>query len=108
MALHHLLHSDEKRIAKRIVVNQINGEGSKINWYSEVNYWLVKLDLKTEEERIMETLKSEWKKVVKEKVEMAVREEVKEKLTMKKLRFSKDTERKEYLKECVGWKRLRK
>ena len=34
------------------------GEGSKINWYSEVNYWLVKLDLKTEEERIMETLKS--------------------------------------------------
>ena len=100
MALHHLLHSDEKRIAKRIVVNQINGEGSKINWYSEVNYWLVKLDLKTEEERIMETLKSEWKRVVKEKVEMAVREEVKEKLTMKKLRFSKDTERKEYLKEC--------
>jgi hypothetical protein len=100
MNLHNLLHSDEKRIAKRIIVNQMNGEGSKINWYSEVHHWIIKLNMVSEEERIMEMLKSEWKKVVKEKIEIAVREEVEGKLNMTKLRFIKDAQQKEYLKEC--------
>ena len=99
MHLHNLLHSDDRRVAKRIIVNQSNGEGSKINWYTEVNHWLVKLDLKSEEEAIMETSKSAWKKVVKEKVEQAAREEVEGKFHMTKLRHCGNAMRKDYVKE---------
>ena len=51
MYLHHLLHSDERKITRRIVVNQMHG-GSKKNWYCEVKYWLDKLDLEMEEREI--------------------------------------------------------
>ena len=65
MNLHNVLHSEENRVARRMIVNQRNG-GNKISWYSKVNEWLVKLDLKNEEKDIMRTLKSEWKRIAKE------------------------------------------
>ena len=100
MYLHLLLNSDEKRIARRIILNQKHGEDSKKNWYNEVNYWIEELELKLEESEITTMLKSEWKKVVKERISKKVREEVTEKLKTTKLRFIEDTERKDYVKEC--------
>ena len=100
MYLHLLLNSDEKRIARRIILNQKHGEDSKKNWYNEVNYWIEELGLKLEESEITTMLKSEWKKVVKERISKKVREEVTEKLKTTKLRFIEDTERKDYVREC--------
>ena len=100
MYLHLLLNSEENRIARKIIVNQKNGEELKKNWYNEINYWLQKLELKEEESKITTMLKSEWKKVVKERIFEAVKEEVTEKLQTTKLRFVEDIGKKEYVREC--------
>ena len=46
MNFHHLMHSDGKRITRRIVVNQMDGKGKGKSWYNHgVKEWLVKLEM---------------------------------------------------------------
>ena len=105
MFFHHLMHSDERRVARRIVRNQMNKEGEGgTNWYSSVKEWLDKLELENEVEELMEITKSSWKKVVKEKLGQVVEEEIMQKCEeMTKLRFisiSSGHKTQEYVKTC--------
>ena len=68
MFFHHLIHSEERRVAKKVVRNQMDGKGKGKTWYDGVEEWLQKLDLEKEEERIIKYRKSEWKKKVKEQL----------------------------------------
>jgi hypothetical protein len=46
MFYHHMINSDERRIARRMVVNQMKMEEEKKNWYASVKEWLDRLGMK--------------------------------------------------------------
>ena len=58
MMFHNLIHSKESRIARKIVINQMNGQGKGFTWYQGVDEWLEKLELEKEEEVILQIKKS--------------------------------------------------
>ena len=102
MYFHHLLHSDERRIARQIVINQMKGLGKGKTWYQDgVRGWLTKFGLEKNEEEMLKISKSAWKKAVKEKIESTVKAELeKEAKTKTKLRFTTTFGRQDYTKEC--------
>ena len=102
MYFHNLMHSDEKRTTKKMILNQMAGEGKGKSWYSEgVEPWIVKLDLKDLEENIGDVKKSEWKRKVKEGLRSCVEKELmNKKEDMTKLRFTQSFEKQSYIKDC--------
>ena len=102
MYFHHLIHSDDRRIARKVVLNQMNGLGKGKTWYQDgVKEWLVKLGMEKSEEDLLKITKSAWKKEIKEKIENIVRKELEDEARTKtKLRFTENFGRQEYLKEC--------
>ena len=101
MMFHNLIHSKESRIARKIVINQMNGQGKGFTWYQGVDEWLDKLELEKEEEAILQIKKSKWKKRLKEKLGEWIKNELEEqKKKMKKLRFTNTTGRQEYMETC--------
>ena len=100
MFFHHQIHSDERRITRRIVVNQMAMKKKK-NWYANVEEWLDRLDMERNEEEILEITKSSWKREVKEKLGKVVAEEVeKRRGEMKKMRFTRGHKVQEYIEKC--------
>ena len=100
MYFHHLIHSDERRITRRILVNQIKGKGKGKTFYMGVEKWLDKFGLPKNEKEITEITKSKWKKIVKEKIDEIVKEVIEEKRkTMKKLRFITRHGKQEYVEK---------
>ena len=101
MLYHNLIHSEERRVARKIVINQINGKGKGYTWYGGVEEWLNKLELTGSEEEVLKITKSKWKKEVKEQLDKWVKEELEEKKKqMKKLRFTNTNGRQEYIEKC--------
>ena len=102
MYFHNLIHSDERRTTKKMIMNQMAGKGKGKSWYIEgVEPWIVKLGLKDLEENIVEVKKSEWKRRVKEGLNLCMEKELmgqKEKMT--KLRFTRSFEKQDYIKDC--------
>ena len=63
MSLHHLVHSSEERIAKKIFVSQtLNNR--KLKWYNELKMKVERMGLDLNMKEIKETKKSEWKKKI--------------------------------------------
>ena len=101
MFFHHLIHSEERRIARKLVKSQMEGQKLENTWYGGVEEWLVKLELEKNEEEIIKRRKSEWKKEVKEQLEKWVKKEKEEQKTkMKKLRFTNTEGKQNYLDQC--------
>ena len=101
MFFHHLIHSEDRRIAKQVVRNQMDGKGKGRTWYDGVEEWLQKLELEKEEGRIIKYRKSEWKKKVKEQINTWVKKEMEEQRSrMTKLRFSNTNGRQKYVEVC--------
>ena len=102
MYFHHIIHSDDRRIIRKVVVNQMNGEGKGKPWYNQgVKEWLTKLNLPSEEEEVLQIKKSTWKRTLKEKIGEIVEEEMREhQEKMTKLRFTGKFEKQEYVKVC--------
>ena len=51
MYFHHIIHSDERRIIRKVVVNQMNGEGKGKPWFNHgVEEWLVKFGMPVEDD----------------------------------------------------------
>ena len=101
MFFHHLIHSEEKRITRKILINQMEGDGKENTWYKGVEEWLEKLQLEKREQDIIKIKKSEWKKKVKEQLGAWVKEEMEEqKIRMKKLRFTNTNGKQEYIDKC--------
>ena len=101
MFFHHLIHSEERRVARKVVRNQMDGKGKGKTWFGGVDEWLQKLELERKEEGIIKYRKSEWKKKVKEQLNEWIKKEMEEqKSKMKKLRFTNTTGRQNYLDVC--------
>ena len=100
MFFHHLIHSEERRISRKILINQMEGKGKGNTWYRGVEEWLEKLQLEKKEQDIIKIKKSEWKKGVKEQLDVWVKEEMKEqKARMTKLRFTNTDGKQEYIEK---------
>ena len=77
------------------------GMGKGKPWFRHgVAGWLIKFDLPRNEEEILKIRKSTWKKDVKDKIEKEVAEEMERQCKkMKKLRFTKQFKRHEYIEK---------
>ena len=101
MWYHALIHSEEKRVAKKILEQQIKEK--KNNWAKQVMRWGSELELDMNMNRIKNINKAKWKREIKgksaEKIEKIIKEEAENKT---KLRFIKKEkfEEKEYMKTC--------
>ena len=42
MYFHHLIHSDKRRITRRMIINQMNGAGKGFTWFKGVEEWQTK------------------------------------------------------------------
>ena len=100
MYFHHLIHSDERRITRKMIINQKMGIGKGKTWYGGVEEWLTKLEMERSVEKIIQIKKSTWKKELKEKIEDVVAAEINEQgKKMTKLRFTNEFGKKNYLEE---------
>ena len=101
MYFHHLIHSDERRIARKVVINQMDGKGKGKSWYGQgVKGWLLKLEMPTDQSEVLEVSKSRWKKELKSKIENLVVEELEQHRTsMTKLRFIRGFKEQDYVKK---------
>ena len=99
MLLHNLLHSDDERVAKQVIIDQRDTMQSQC-WYSEVRDTIEDLELRKNPE---ETIKPEWKKITKEAItKKVINEATGKKMNMKKLRFLGDFGMKNYIAEMDG------
>ena len=97
MFFHHLVHSNEKRVARQIIMKQVEEDGAeRWKWYSGVKQWLE--TLKVNKEDVFEMSKSRWKELTKKKMQSHVAKEIEEKMNEStKLRFIKDFGEKKYV-----------
>ena len=101
MFLHNLVHSEESRIARKLLVSQMNETTN--NWYNEIRKEVEKLDIDISIETVIKKKKSQWKKESKRKIEQQIRREINEKAQQStKLRFlmAKEFKKEEYLEKC--------
>ena len=97
MLYHNIVHSDDKRVIKKIIEAQArrNREGT---WYNSVQKIITKYNIELE---VKETMKSKWKREVKSKIRGRTEHTIKEKCaTLTKTRTVREDEfcLKEYLK----------
>ena len=99
MLLHNLLHSDDDRLAKLILIEQKRSAQPNC-WYSEIKTVIETLQIKQDPES---TSKQEWKTATKGAIQEKVIAEAKEKIKgMKKLRFVKNFGQKPYITEMTA------
>ena len=99
MYLHHLIHSDNQRITRKLLINQ-SIQTNKKNWYNELKTKANKMKIEIEVNKIENETKSEWKKKIKEKIEVYINKEIQEAANLQtKLRFirGKQFKKEEYL-----------
>jgi hypothetical protein len=102
MHFHQLIHSDERRLTRKMLINQMDGKGKGKSWYGDgVEPWIVRLGLKEMEGHIEEVTKTEWKRAVKEGLDQCVQKElIGQKDKMTKLRFTRSFEIQDYVRNC--------
>ena len=106
MFLHHLIHSNDERLAKRIVMRQeymMENENNYDTWFAELSRRMESMEININTNLVAETTKSAWKKEAKEKIEKEISRELQENaLTMSKLRFQRGKVwgRMEYVDKC--------
>ena len=89
MFLHNLVHSDEKRMARQIIIRQQQLEHEE-NWYTELKEKVKEMGIDTNFSHIENTSKSTWKQTIKLKIKARIQAEFeKETEEKKKLRFLK-------------------
>ena len=64
MFFHHLIHSEEKRIARKMVIHQME-KGDENTWYEGVRWWLQMLAMESTKEGVQKITKSRWKNILK-------------------------------------------
>ena len=100
MFYHDLVHSDEKRIARRILLNQMENI-EKHTWYAGVEMCIREIGLETTREEVEESSKYVWKTKVKNQITLKIQSEVENKKgAMTKLRFVDKFEKKDYICRC--------
>ena len=100
MFVHNLINSDEKRIARTILIQQSQLKTS--NYYNDIKDTAEKLGVTISIEELQETKKSAWKHKLKEKIHKQILLDIKNEVRTKtKMRFvSKQTfEAEEYIRK---------
>jgi hypothetical protein len=104
MLLHQMINSDEERVARKIIVNQIEKErsgGNDENWFTAVKRWADRIGIEIDVEEMKEVSKDEWNSRVKDRMESEISKEVMDRTkTMTKLRFIRKFELQDYIKKC--------
>ena len=105
MFLHHIIHSSDDRIAKRIIKRQeqIMLQGNNSTWYAELKDAVEPMDINIKTNVVQEKTKSNWKKQVKERIKKGIASEHHEETKKKtKLRFQRGKEwgRMDYVETC--------
>ena len=99
MWLHTLIHSEERRVARKVLLEQF--EEKEKNWVQQVKQWSKEIGIIVKLEIIKQISKPKWKKMVKDKLEKRIQLEIQEEANKKtKLRFIKEEkfEEKQYMK----------
>ena len=55
MFFHHLIHSDEERVSRKILLNQIQEQNEEMCWWHTVKIWLEKLELENDMAKVNNT-----------------------------------------------------
>ena len=105
MFLHHIINSDEDRIARRMAERQeeMMDENRNGTWYSELWHQVHPMGIATSTEQLREVSKSVWKKEIKKKLGIQIAKEYYEEAQKKtKLRFlrNKQFQMEEYVDVC--------
>ena len=101
MWYHNLIHSDEKRISRRTLFDQMAEESD--NWWNQLSKWADEMEIDLKVEHIQKRNKPNFKKYVKEKIKKSIKEAINtEAETKTKMRNLKDDEFEEkiYMKRC--------
>ena len=104
MYLHHLIHSDDERTARQIIITQ-EANNIENSWYSELASKAKELNININTSIVEKLEKSAWKEEIKEKTERKLEEELKQQYQLKtKLRFLRDKpfQREDYLNEATA------
>ena len=106
MFLHHITHSPEERIAKKIVLKQqemFERKSKKKTWFSELSQRVEKMSIEITVQMVEKKTKSQWKKEVKEKImqqiEKDFHEEAKQKTKLRHL-INKQYKMEDYVERC--------
>ena len=101
MLYHNILNSDDDRLVKRTVEYQ-EMSGHEKCWFGNLKKEGEELGIEVNEGKVKGVMKSNWKREVKKKIQMAVEKKISEKKTdSKKLRFIKEGSNK-YLDEVFN------
>ena len=102
MWFHNLVHSDNRRMARRVLLKQIDHPEDE-TWVTQVKKWAREFDIDLKVDTVNKQKKPTFKKNIKEKINKALHNWLKEESNQKtKLRFLREEEytEKEYLKKC--------
>ena len=90
MVYHWFITSNNSRLAKQVLLNQVNS-GLPHCWYTELETIAKEYDIDIEIETTSKKIKSKWKKEIKEKIHKRIEEMVWDETVNKtKLRFIKN------------------
>ena len=97
MFVHNLINSADTRIAKNILLNQSNSKDK--NYYNEVKKEAHEMGIELDVETLQTKTKSQWKRIVKEKVKERILGEINNVCTNTKMRFiqKKQMQAEEYI-----------
>ena len=102
MFAHNLINSDEKRIARTILIQQSQVRTS--NYYNDIKKIAENLEIELDIADLQETKKSKWKQLLKDKIHKQVLHDIKEEVRTKtKMRFvsKQKFEAEEYIKKLT-------
>ena len=97
MWFHKLLHSDDSRIVKQMLIEDMDGTD---NWYTEIQQYAMENEINIQIQFVMEISYQQYKKHVKDKIRMKINKELEEgKRSKTKLRWIRPGVDQEYLKK---------
>ncbi len=106
MYLHHIIHSGDERIIKKMVIKQQHlqtHDNDDETWYGELSNRVRPMDIDTSPHLVKKKKKSEWKKEIKQKLHKVIEKEFTTETQQKtKLRFQrgKSFKKEEYIEQC--------
>ena len=90
MFLHHLIHSDKERTARKIVIAQQQQQQNERNWYNDLEEKAQQLGIDISLKNVENNIKSNWKQTIKKEIEKKIQQELDQHTESKtKLRFLK-------------------
>jgi hypothetical protein len=99
MWYHRLMNSDDTRVAKKKLMDQMKGRN---NWYNEIQQYATDNNINIKEQLVKEWSYQQYKSHVKEKIRQKINKELEiERRNKKKLRWIIPGKRQKYIDQCT-------